>query len=169
MAVSEYSRLRMYTIATAIREKLLTEDPIKGADFAARIMEIPTGGEAHVPLEITAPTGTYVRAQQDAETVEGTAEDGHLTLILPHEGVWTISAAYGSYSLGTQTLIVQATFSVNLEHYVPPAGVISFNGRDGEVMPEAGDYTAEMVGAATPEEVEQSIQQAVLDSWKKEY
>lgn len=30
----------------------------------------------------------------------------------------------------------------------PSSGVNSFNGRNGDVVPQAGDYTAEMVGAA---------------------
>lgn len=63
------------------------------------------------------------------------------------------------------------------------AGVASFNGRAGEVVPQAGDYTAVMVGAraadwvptaeevgaATPEQVSAAIQSAVLDSWEGSY
>lgn len=48
-------------------------------------------------------------------------------------------------------------------------GVTSFNGRTGAVAPQAGDYTAEMVGAATPEDVTTAIRQAVLDSWEAIY
>jgi len=40
-------------------------------------------------------------------------------------------------------------------------GVITFNGRGGAVMPQAGDYTAEMVGAATMEQVAAAISAAV--------
>lgn len=36
-------------------------------------------------------------------------------------------------------------------------GVSSFNGRVGEVMPQEGDYTAEMVGAATMDQVYEAI------------
>lgn len=40
------------------------------------------------------------------------------------------------------------------------SSVSSFNGRLGEVMPQEGDYTAEMVGAATMEQVNTAIQNA---------
>ena len=69
------------------------------------------------------------------------------------------------------------------------AGVTSFNGRDGDVAPQEGDYTAAMVGAlpagtsipsktsdlendsgfATTEAVTAAIQAAVLDSWEGSY
>lgn len=63
------------------------------------------------------------------------------------------------------------------------AGVTSFNGRDGDVTPQEGDYTAAMVGAlpstwtpsaadvgaATMEQVNAAIQAAVLDSWEGTY
>ena len=77
-------------------------------------------------------------------------------------------------------------------------GVASFNGRSGDVVPQAGDYTAAMVGAlsadteiptvpewaqqpekptytaaevgaATMEQVNAAIQAAVLDSWEGSY
>lgn len=62
-------------------------------------------------------------------------------------------------------------------------GVTSFNGRDGAVIPQAGDYTAAMVGArpdtwtpsaadvgaATTAYVDSAIQAAVLDSWEGTY
>lgn len=49
------------------------------------------------------------------------------------------------------------------------AGVGSFNGRTGVVKPKSGDYTADMVGAATISQVNASIQAAVLDSWEASY
>lgn len=49
------------------------------------------------------------------------------------------------------------------------AGVTSFNGRDGAVTPLAGDYDADMVGAATMEQVTAAIRSAVLDSWEGAY
>lgn len=49
------------------------------------------------------------------------------------------------------------------------AGVSSFNGRSGAVKPEANDYTAEQVGAATMEQVNAAIQAAILDSWEGSY
>lgn len=63
------------------------------------------------------------------------------------------------------------------------SGVTSFNGRDGAVTPQAGDYTAAMVGArpdtwmptaaevgaATPDDVTAAIQTAILDSWEGSY
>lgn len=42
-----------------------------------------------------------------------------------------------------------------------PTGVTSFNGRDGIVVPKEGDYTADMVGAATMEEVNTAIQDSI--------
>lgn len=63
------------------------------------------------------------------------------------------------------------------------AGVSSFNGRTGVVVPASGDYTATMVGArpstwmptaadvgaATMEQVNSAIQAAILDSWEVSY
>jgi len=49
------------------------------------------------------------------------------------------------------------------------AGVQSFNGRTGAVVPQSGDYTAAMVGAATLAQVNAAIQSAVLDSWEGTY
>lgn len=49
------------------------------------------------------------------------------------------------------------------------AGVASFNGRTGAVVPGSGDYTAEMVGAATMEEVNSAIRSAILTSWGASY
>ncbi len=48
-------------------------------------------------------------------------------------------------------------------------GVSSFNGRTGSVVPKKGDYTADMVGAATVEQVNAAIQAAILDSWEGSY
>lgn len=47
--------------------------------------------------------------------------------------------------------------------------VSSFNGRTGDVVPLNGDYTAEMVGAATMEQVNEAIQSAILESWGASY
>lgn len=49
------------------------------------------------------------------------------------------------------------------------AGVTSFKGRTGAVVPQNGDYTAEMVGAATMAQVTAAIQSAILDSWEGTY
>lgn len=49
------------------------------------------------------------------------------------------------------------------------AGVSGWNGRTGAVVPQAGDYTAAMVGAATIDEVNAAIQSAVLASWEASY
>ena len=49
------------------------------------------------------------------------------------------------------------------------AGVVSFKGRTGAVVPQAGDYTAAQVGAATMEQVNSAIQSAVLSSWEGTY
>lgn len=49
------------------------------------------------------------------------------------------------------------------------AGVSSFNGRTGVVVPKPGDYTADMVGAATVQQVNAAIQAAILDSWEASY
>ena len=48
-------------------------------------------------------------------------------------------------------------------------GMESFNGRTGSVIPQPGDYTAEMVGAATMDQVNAAIKEAILDSWDGEY
>lgn len=49
------------------------------------------------------------------------------------------------------------------------AGVSSFHGRTGAVMPQAGDYTAADVGAATMEQVDAALRAAILDSWEGRY
>ena len=48
-------------------------------------------------------------------------------------------------------------------------GVSSFNGRTGAVKPEQGDYTAEMVGAVTLQQVNAIVQAAILASWEESY
>lgn len=48
-------------------------------------------------------------------------------------------------------------------------GVTTFNGRAGAITPQNGDYTAEMVGAATIADINAAIQQAILDSWEASY
>lgn len=74
-----------------------------------------------------------------------------------------------------------------------PTGVKSFNGREDNVVPQSGDYTADMVGAlsieggeltgpltlsgdpsvalhaATKAYVDASIQEAILSSWEASY
>lgn len=47
--------------------------------------------------------------------------------------------------------------------------VSSFNGRTGDVVPQSGDYTADMVGAVTMTQVNSAIQQAIFDSWEASY
>ncbi len=49
------------------------------------------------------------------------------------------------------------------------SGVSTFNGRDGAVTPQAGDYTAEMVGAATLEQVAAAIAAAVIGAIEEAY
>ncbi len=51
----------------------------------------------------------------------------------------------------------------------PGAGVSSFNGRTGVVVPQKGDYTAAQVGAATMQQVNAAIQAAILASWEASY
>ncbi len=51
----------------------------------------------------------------------------------------------------------------------PNAGVSSFHGRTGAVVPQSGDYTAAMVGAATMAQVDAAIQSAILQSWEASY
>lgn len=50
-----------------------------------------------------------------------------------------------------------------------PTNVTSFNGRTGAVKPQKGDYTADDVGAATMEQVNTAISQAILASWEASY
>lgn len=47
----------------------------------------------------------------------------------------------------------------------PAGGVNSFNGRTGDVMPQTGDYTAEMVGAAQQVAKEQTNQTTSTKGW----
>lgn len=63
-------------------------------------------------------------------------------------------------------------------------GILSFNGRTGDVFPKSGDYTAEMVGTFTSSKIQElinlsktemlsyvdsSIQSAILASWEASY
>lgn len=57
----------------------------------------------------------------------------------------------------------------NLKGQSGSNGVSSFSGRTGAVVPMDGDYTAEMVGAATMEQVNAAIQAAILESWGASY
>lgn len=51
--------------------------------------------------------------------------------------------------------------------------VTEFNGRTGSIIPKIGDYTAEMVGATTMEQVnlaiQTSIQSAIQNTWEASY
>lgn len=49
------------------------------------------------------------------------------------------------------------------------SGVASFNGRTGAVMPQQGDYTADMVGAATMEQVNAAISEAITGAIEESY
>lgn len=51
------------------------------------------------------------------------------------------------------------------ESEAPAAGVLSFNGRRGDVVPRDGDYTAKMVGA-DPEGSAQAVLKAMLEAMK---
>lgn len=44
---------------------------------------------------------------------------------------------------------------------LPASGVSSFNGREGDIEPQTGDYTAAMVGAITAQEVDTKISNAI--------
>lgn len=48
-------------------------------------------------------------------------------------------------------------------------GVTSFNGRKGDIKPQNGDYTAEMVGAISMEALTEAIQDAIYRSWEAAY
>lgn len=47
--------------------------------------------------------------------------------------------------------------------------VLSFNGRTGNVIPLKGDYTADMVGAVTMDQINTVIQESVIESWGVSY
>ena len=76
--------------------------------------------------------------------------------------------SYSVYKLDITT--VSGTFTTpNLKGLDGNGSMSSFNGRSGHVMPEKGDYTADMVGAATMAEVSAAIRAAMLDSWEANY
>lgn len=51
------------------------------------------------------------------------------------------------------------------ESETPDAGVLSFNGRRGDIVPHAGDYTADMVGA-DPVGAAQAALKELMEAWK---
>lgn len=68
---------------------------------------------------------------------------------------------------GTAGQILTRTSSGVAWEDAPEGGVTSFNGRTGAITPQAGDYTAEMVGAVSEEDVGVANGVAELDSTGK--
>lgn len=66
------------------------------------------------------------------------------------------------YKNKTPELVTISVNGVNHEpNPTPVSFATSFNGRNGAVVPQSGDYTAEMVGACTINEVNEAIEQAI--------
>lgn len=77
--------------------------------------------------------------------------------------------AYVQQSLPTKVSQLENDSGFVTAGELPPSGVTAFNGRSGAVVPQAGDYTAELVGAATEAYVDSAIAAAILDSWGASY
>lgn len=105
--------------------------------------EVTTGGvHAIVRVNTSVPvfrfTATSAWTTGDTMTLDGSAVTVHLTDgTAPKSGAYVIGAeVVGVVNGSLVTLLAGASFE----------GVLSFNGRQNVVLPQSGDYTANMIG-----------------------
>lgn len=128
----------------------------------------PKGDPGNNIESITRTSGTGAPGTTDTYTV--TLTDGSSTTFQVYNGADGTGA-------GDMTTAVYdpAGKATDIFAYADAAaegvdvGVTTFNGRAGAITPQNGDYTAEMVGAATIADINAAIQQAILDSWEASY
>lgn len=116
---------------------------------------------------VTAPNGTTMGVMQPNDT-----QVFDIPYVAALSGVPVGTVVLGVYFYGMSNLI-----AVSLgDGQIPDtgggggsSGVTSFRGRTGAVQPQAGDYTANMVGAATQADITSAIQSAIFDSWEASY
>lgn len=147
----------------------------------SREVRLYPGGACVVPWEVLRVPGARLRAgvygKQGGEVVLPTVW-ANLGVILegvpaggsppPSPDVWEQALAWKGDALGYtedgelglysgETLLSSVVVSGGGEGGGGSAGVLSFNGRTGNVAPMNGDYTAEMVGAVSPEKMETAL------------
>lgn len=160
---------RMFVTVTGEFE----EGPITAVDFvpSGETVALRTAdGKRFTARAVSAETDPYISAYTGSQIDEavGKALNG---------GGGTQGPAGPGVPTGGKTgqILAKNSAADYDTHWIDPpesggsAGVTSFKGRTGAVTPQAGDYTAAMVGAATMEQVTTAIQSAVLASWEGTY
>lgn len=171
--MATYQEERLAEIADAIREKEKSSEPIVATQFAERIAALETGGTAGV-RSFNGRTGAVDPAYNDytPEMVGALSEDGgtlygdlrikpsgtyggklnfgdgdFVQISEPEEDCLEIKAKRVNFVTSDVT---DQKFTLNGE----PIGqvdkskmVTAFNGRSGDVYPEAADYSPELIGA----------------------
>lgn len=149
-------------------EKSIVEGALHLLFGLPRGIQGPKGDPGNNIESITRTSGTGAPGTTDTYTV--TLTDGSSTTFQVYNGADGTGA-------GDMTTAVYdpAGKATDIFAYADAAaegvdvGVTTFNGRTGAVAPQNGDYTAAMVGAATMQEVNAAIQEAILDSWEASY
>lgn len=114
----------LHAIADAIRQKEGSSGLIPASDFAARILEIKSGGDFAAPLVVSVDAGATVTASLGETTVSGVSdESGSVTLILPAPGEWTVTAELDGKVKST-TVVVDDSYKATLQmHSNLPEGI----------------------------------------------
>lgn len=166
-----YQEDKLTEIADAIRSKEGSSDPIVASEFAERIEALSTGGTAGV-RSFNGRTGAVVPGVNDytAEMVGALSEDGgtlygdlrikpsgtygghlnfgdgdYVEISEPEDDVLQIKASKIHFVASDAT---DDKFTLNGQPIGAQSGdvVSSFNGRTGDVYPEAGDYPIDFIG-----------------------
>lgn len=170
--MATYQEERLAEIADAIREKEKSSDPIVATQFAERIAALETGTSG--VRSFNGRTGAVMPGYEDytAEMVGALSEDGgtlygdlrikpggtyggklnfgdgdFVEISEPEEDCMQVKAKRINFVTSDAT---DMKFTLNGE---PIGGVdkseivTSFNGRRGDVIPEAGDYPCDFIGA----------------------
>ena len=153
-----------------------TEDQLVGFNSAGEATAVPkpTAADLGAMPAVSGGTAGQVLTKTEAGQEWQNAPDG-----LPSGGeegqVLTKTASGAQWddvpsdlpSGGTDGQILTKTADGAAWKNAPEGGVTSFNGRTGAITPQEGDYTAEMVGAVSEEDVGVANGVAELDSTGK--
>lgn len=127
------------------------------AEAEAQRVDSTTGIVAQATEQAQAAAASAATAVQSAETAAAGGEQAAASAQTAAADAATAKTAAGaaqSWAVGgTGTRpdedLDNAKYWASVAHAAAGGGVVTFNGRTGPVMPQAGDYTADMVGAAS--------------------
>ena len=127
------------------------------AEAEAQRVDSTTGIVAQATEQAQAAAASAATAVQSAETAAAGGEQAAAaaqTAAADAATAKTAANAAQSWAVGgTGTRpdedLDNAKYWASVAHAAAGGGVVTFNGRTGPVMPQAGDYTADMVGAAS--------------------